>query len=288
MKKKEEVKKEVALENPDKPINFDNQVDVAKYLLSRIKEDYANYQQKVVVAKAQEQTARNNISGLRADFDQKMAAEKGKFENERTLKWNALIQQDEKLNRLQTDMNRRNIILKEQELANKAVADERREMVVKRVELENIINENKSTLAKGNTLIAQAQDKMNTASAMLNDAKNQIAEAKAAEVRDQNILNLINQKKDQIAKEQENLEQLRANVTPQIEELKTRQADLDKTMLELTRKENNINAKIAEERRLISELDSKAKLNSAKDLELATREEASLRRETSDKNKGKK
>ncbi len=88
-----------------------------------------------------------------------------------------------------------------------------------------------------------------------------------------------------LIKQKENLENLRNEITPKIDEYQGLVTKNEKILKEITQKEQDIKDKIEEDNKLFANLDEKQRILKTKEIDISTREEELLRKEITLKNK---
>jgi len=264
---------------PEKKMDLSNTKDMIVYIVEQKQRELEDLNHKVLQKKNTLATVEQSIRTQKADFDQKQREEKVKFEQERDTRLNKLAADEDELKKLQANYHRRDSSLKEHEIANLKVTEERKDLFATRLKAEDLISQNKTTLKNTQTLQAQAQSKLNEAGGIKAQADKLFKEAKQAESRTKRDLELAIEKEKEILRQAENLVKIRAEVKPQIKNLEDINKKNGQILADIEKKELGIEAKIKEDKRLLNEIAEQKKVLLKKSIELASREETITRKE---------
>lgn len=278
-------KKEEVLVIPEKQKNGIEHLELLKMLTAQEKVKFDDLQQKVLTCKTQMQALNESMVRTKSDFNQQMNIEKQKFEDTKNQKLNELIILESKLKEWEKNYNERLMSLQERENENVKVINERKELYNLRIEVDRLKRdaiveiENLSILkSKAEAEIAQADIKIKNSDKELARAKDMLSNAEYK-------LGLVSEKEKKTSADLENIVKIREDLEPRIAELKETQVANEKTLKEITEKENLINAKLLENDKMLDNIRKESEALNSKKIEIATREEAVLRKEYLTKSK---
>lgn len=278
-------KKEEVLVIPEKQKNGIEHLELLKMLTAQEKIKFDDLQQKVLTCKTQMQALNESMVRTKSDFNQQMNIEKQKFEDTKNQKLNELIILESKLKEWEKNYNERLMSLQERENENVKVINERKELYNLRIEVDRLKRdaiveiENLSILkSKAEAEIAQADIKIKNSDKELARAKDMLSNAEYK-------LGLVSEKEKKTSADLENIVKIREDLEPRIAELKETQVANEKTLKEITEKENLINAKLLENDKMLDNIRKESEALNSKKIEIATREEAVLRKEYLTKSK---
>lgn len=278
-------KKEEVLVIPEKQKNGIEHLELLKMLTAQEKVKFDDLQQKVLTCKTQMQALNESMVRTKSDFNQQMNIEKQKFEDTKNQKLNELIILESKLKEWEKNYNERLMSLQERENENVKVINERKELYNLRIEVDRLKRdaiveiENLSILkSKAEAEIAQADIKIKNSDKELAKAKDMFSNAEYK-------LGLVSEKEKKTSADLENIVKIREDLEPRIAELKETQVANEKTLKEITEKENLINAKLLENDKMLDNIRKESEALNSKKIEIATREEAVLRKEYLTKSK---
>lgn len=278
-------KKEEVLVIPEKQKNGIEHLELLKMLTAQEKIKFDDLQQKVLTCKTQMQALNESMVRTKSDFNQQMNIEKQKFEDTKNQKLNELIILESKLKEWEKNYNERLMSLQERENENVKVINERKELYNLRIEVDRLKRdaiveiENLSILkSKAEAEIAQADIKIKNSDKELAKAKDMFSNAEYK-------LGLVSEKEKKTSADLENIVKIREDLEPRIAELKETQVANEKTLKEITEKENLINAKLLENDKMLDNIRKESEALNSKKIEIATREEAVLRKEYLTKSK---
>lgn len=259
--------------------------EAVKQLATQKKAEFEDYQHKISLAKATLRSLQDSLSKTQADFNTKMTLEKQKFDGDCQNKTNELLNRDENLRNGERNLIHREMLIKERELKMNLVDEERKQLFQERVEIEKLKNATQIELKNTMALQGEAQNKVNQANTRETEANKILKEANEKNSLVEYKLGQLKEKEKKILTDIENLEKIRQEIKPQLEESEKAKIQNEAILEEVKERENSINSKIEEDRRLLREASATMDFNKNKEIELATKEEQLIRAELMNKDK---
>lgn len=273
-----ETKKQETLEIPEKMEDF-QQFETLKYLVEQKKSEFQALQGKITQYKTQLISLESRLVTMESEHKAKLNQEKQKFEGERQVKWNELVNRETVLQKAEGDYVRRRIELEEREKKAEELAQLKKSLFDEKIKYESLNNQAQARLNEANKTNEESLKRIDEATGKEKQVLAGLAEAK-------NILS-INQNKEQelkvlqesVSTQTANLEALRKEVNPRIDELNALVKRNEELVEQLNKKEQALKEKIVEDEKLIETAKEENRKNERKALELATKEESLLRKE---------
>lgn len=278
-------KKEEVLVIPEKQKNGIEHLELLKMLTAQEKVKFDDLQQKVLTCKTQMQALNESMVRTKSDFNQQMNIEKQKFEDTKNQKLNELIILESKLKEWEKNYNERLMSLQERENENVKVINERKELYNLRIEVDRLKRDTIVELENLSILKSKAEAEIAQADIKIKNSDKELARAKDMLSNAEYKLGLVSEKEKKTSADLENIVKIREDLEPRIAELKETQVANEKTLKEITEKENLINAKLLENDKMLDNIRKESEALNSKKIEIATREEAVLRKEYLTKSK---
>lgn len=278
-------KKEEVLVIPEKQKNGIEHLELLKMLTAQEKIKFDDLQQKVLTCKTQMQALNESMVRTKSDFNQQMNIEKQKFEDTKNQKLNELIILESKLKEWEKNYNERLMSLQERENENVKVINERKELYNLRIEVDRLKRDTIVELENLSILKSKAEAEIAQADIKIKNSDKELARAKDMLSNAEYKLGLVSEKEKKTSADLENIVKIREDLEPRIAELKETQVANEKTLKEITEKENLINAKLLENDKMLDNIRKESEALNSKKIEIATREEAVLRKEYLTKSK---
>lgn len=278
-------KKEEVLVIPEKQKNGIEHLELLKMLTAQEKVKFDDLQQKVLTCKTQMQALNESMVRTKSDFNQQMNIEKQKFEDTKNQKLNELIILESKLKEWEKNYNERLMSLQERENENVKVINERKELYNLRIEVDRLKRDTIVELENLSILKSKAEAEIAQADIKIKNSDKELAKAKDMFSNAEYKLGLVSEKEKKTSADLENIVKIREDLEPRIAELKETQVANEKTLKEITEKENLINAKLLENDKMLDNIRKESEALNSKKIEIATREEAVLRKEYLTKSK---
>jgi chromosome segregation ATPase len=271
--------KDAVLEIPEKQQDQFLYVEAVKNLVEQKKAEFQVLQGKIGQYKTQLISLERRIASLESEHKEKMLQERQNFEKEKTAKFTDMDNRFDALQKAESDYRQRKIDLDERELENAKIKDERKKLLDEKIRYEKLNTEAQEKSNKADTLIEEANKKLEMAAGKELSAKlklDEIANIKS-------IVDLseaaIREHKKEVANQINNLQDLRKEVQPKIEEYHNLIKQNEAQLKEIQQKDLDVKAKIEENNKLFEAILKKEENNKQKEIFLATKEEELLRKE---------
>lgn len=271
------VAKKETLEIPEKNQEQFMYLESMKYLVEQKESDFKAIQSKINLYKIQLSALEQRLISVESEHKQKLSLEKQNFEKEKQAKLNDLNNRLDVLQKDEANCVHRKIELAERELQAENLKEERKKIVDERIKYEQLNNQAQIKLDEANKLFGDAVQKINEASKKNNDAENILKEIKNT----QSIVDKKNEdlgiKELDIKKQTVNLELLRNEITPKIEESKELITKNQNIIAEIKKKEEVLLKEIAKNEGILESIENKKRELRAKAIEVDTKQEELLR-----------
>lgn len=272
------------LEIPEKKQDQFVYIEAVKYMVQQKKAEFEALQGKITQYKTQLSVLESRLLTLESEHNAKLLQDRQKFENEKQIKLNDLMNRTDALQRGEADLIHRKIIIEEQESEIEKTKQERKNLLDEKMKFEHFNTELEIKFKEANEKMEAAIILNDKASTKNLDADTKFKEANNQLSISQRIKDEYLEKEEDIKKQTENLITLREEIAPQIEELKSLIAKNEETISEISKKEQNMKDRIEEDNQLLAKIDERDRTVKTKELTIATREEELLRKELIFKN----
>ena len=157
--------------------------------------------------------------------------------------------------------------------------DERHAISMSRIDIENMMIEARNIAKEGKEKLDEAENKFQKISERESELKEEAKRLKDIEDAQNAVIEEYNKKNELMADEKKNLDEVRKNITPQLEEFKKLTNENKLQIAEIDSKTRLLNEKIVEEKHALDMLESEKAYIEKKKLELNQREDELKRRE---------
>ena len=272
-------KKEETLVIPEKNRSGIEHLELLKILTLQEQQKFSDLQQKVLVAKTQLQSLNESLAMTKSNFNQQMSLEKQEFHNLKEQKLNELTVLESKLKEWERNFNERLMELQQRELDNMKVSDERKTIYNSRLEVDKLKRDAVVELENLSILKAKSESEISQASIKSKNAEKQLAEAKNLNSDAEYKLGVAKEKESKVIADLDNIVKIREELEPRIVELKEIQVNNEKLLKDAQEKENLVDIKLQENDKMLDNIRKENEVLNAKKIDIATREEAVLRKE---------
>ncbi len=270
------------------PAKMEDQVAVGeamKHLLAQKQLEYEAIQGKIRQFKTQTIALEERLRTMESEFNSKMKQEKTKFDKEKQAKLTDLSNREDKMQTAERNLIERITNVEQRETTAEKIHAERKQLLDERLKYENLNREADKELKDSITLSDKARDKLDLVATKEIEVNNKLKETKNIQsIIETDKQNLLAREQD-LVKQKDNLEKLRDEVTPKIEEYKKITADNEKTIVEIKSREQEIDRKIEQDNSLLAILEDKQRKLQMREIDISTREQDLVRKEIIFKNK---
>ncbi len=270
------------------PAKMEDQVAVGeamKQLLAQKQLEYEAIQGKIRQFKTQTIALEERLRTMESEFNSKMKQEKTKFDKEKQAKLTDLSNREDKMQTAERNLIERITNVEQRETTAEKIHAERKQLLDERLKYENLNREADKELKDAVTLSDKARDKLDLVATKEIEVNNKLKETKHIQsIIETDKQNLLEWEQD-LVKQKDNLEKLRDEVTPKIEEYKKITADNEKTIVEIKSREQEIDRKIEQDNSLLAILEDKQRKLQMREIDISTREQDLVRKEIIFKNK---
>ncbi len=270
------------------PAKMEDQVAVGeamKQLLAQKQLEYEAIQGKIRQFKTQTIALEERLRTMESEFNSKMKQEKTKFDKEKQAKLTDLSNREDKMQTAERSLIERITNVEQRETTAEKIHAERKQLLDERLKYENLNREADKELKDAVTLSDKARDKLDLVATKEIEVNNKLKETKNIQsIIETDKQNLLVREQD-LVKQKDNLEKLRDEVTPKIEEYKKITADNEKTIVEIKSREQEIDRKIEQDNSLLAILEDKQRKLQMREIDISTREQDLVRKEIIFKNK---
>ncbi len=270
------------------PAKMEDQVAVGeamKQLLAQKQLEYEAIQGKIRQFKTQTIALEERLRTMESEFNSKMKQEKTKFDKEKQAKLTDLSNREDKMQTAERNLIERITNVEQRETTAEKIHAERKQLLDERLKYENLNREADKELKDAVTLSDKARDKLDLVATKEIEVNNKLKETKNIQsIIETDKQNLLAREQD-LVKQKDNLEKLRDEVTPKIEEYKKITADNEKTIVEIKSREQEIDRKIEQDNSLLAILEDKQRKLQMREIDISTREQDLVRKEIIFKNK---
>ena len=214
----------------------------------------------------------------KSEFESWKAGEIKKTETQKNQILNSLINQQEQSRVNEENLKRRDMEMKQRELSALKIEDERKKLVNKMIEVEQTAGLAKQELDKATQMKTEAQSKINLALVKETEADKKFATVQTKESEFHSREDALTKLTEETNLKLSNVEAVRKEITPKLEELKTTELSNKNLLEEINRQKVNIEAKLKEDKDLMKMLmDKEAKLSDMERQAVTKLEEANRR-----------